>query len=101
MPPVLLDDRPGELTATDVLGCLSLPSDVLAEVQPLPPLAPGDLLAFRNSGAYGLYASPCLFHAHPPPTEVAFEGMRLKVLRPRQPICSVLEGQSLLTSWVP
>jgi diaminopimelate decarboxylase len=80
-----------------VLGCLSLPSDVLIEASPLPPLGPGDVLAFANAGAYGLYSSPCLFHCHPPPAEVAFEGNRLALLRPRQPVRSVLEGQSLLS----
>jgi diaminopimelate decarboxylase len=92
---MLLDDRAGPLTPTDVLGCLSLPSDVLTEASSLPPLAVGDVLAFPNAGAYGLNASPCLFHAHPPPAEVAFEGTRIEVLRPRQTARSVLEGQSL------
>ena len=34
------------LVPTDVLGCLSLPSDVLIEACPLPPLAPGDILVY-------------------------------------------------------
>src|SRR5262245_32251704 len=84
-----------ETIPTDILGCLSLPSDVLAEACPLPPLAPGDVLAFSNAGAYGLYASPCLFHGHPPPAEVAFEATRIELLRQRPSIRSVLEGQSL------
>ena len=42
----------------------------------MPPLAPGDVLAFPNAGAYGLAASPWLFHSHPAPAEVAFEGTR-------------------------
>ncbi|MBI1915810.1 MAG: hypothetical protein HYS12_13915, partial [Planctomycetes bacterium] len=95
VPPLVLDSPEHPPTPTDVLGCLSLPSDVLAEACPLPPLSPGDVLAFPNAGAYGLYASPCLFHAHPPPAEVAFEETRLELLRQRQPIRSVLEGQSL------
>lgn len=95
VPPLLLNDRAASPVPTDVLGCLSLPSDVLAESSLLPPLAAGDVLAFANAGAYGLYASPCLFHSHPPPAEVAFEGNRLELLRPRKPIQSVLEGQSL------
>jgi diaminopimelate decarboxylase len=94
VPPVLLDGRASSLTLTDVLGCLSLPSDVLAESSPLPPLSPGDVLAFPNAGAYGLYASPCLFHGHPAPAEVAFEGPRRELLRLRQPAQSVLENQS-------
>jgi diaminopimelate decarboxylase len=95
VPPVVLSGRTTPLLPTDILGCLSLPSDVLAESRPLPPLTPGDVLAFPNAGAYGLYASPCLFHGHPLPAEVAFEGTRLELLRTRQPIRSVLEGQSL------
>jgi diaminopimelate decarboxylase len=94
--PVLVEGRPSALAPTDVLGCLSLPADVLAEASPLPALAPGDLLAFANAGAYGLVASPWLFHGHPAPAEVAFEGTRIEPLRIRQPIQSILEGQVLL-----
>jgi diaminopimelate decarboxylase len=97
-PPVLLDPRTSPLAPTDVLGCLSHPCDVLAESSPLPALAPGDVLAFANAGAYGLQASPCLFHSHLPPAEVAFEQGRLEVLRVRQPPRAVLEGQVRLRS---
>jgi diaminopimelate decarboxylase len=82
---------------TDVLGCLSLPGDVLAEARPMPPLTPGDVLAFPNAGAYGLGASPWLFHSHPAPAEVAFEGTRMQPLRLHRPPAEVLEGQ---TRWV-
>ncbi len=75
---------------------LSLPGDVLAEARLMPPLVPGDLLAFPNAGAYGLAASPWLFHSHPAPAEVAFEGTCVQPLRPRRPPESVLEGQALL-----
>jgi diaminopimelate decarboxylase len=85
------------LSPTDVLGCLSLPGDVPAENRLMQPLTPGDVLAFPNAGAYGLAASPWLFHAHPAPAEVAFEGTRIQPLRPRRPPDSVLEGQVLLT----
>src|SRR5204863_1716261 len=91
--PVVVQGETGPVEPADVLGCLSLPGDVLAEARPLPPLAPGDVLAFPNAGAYGLGASPFSFHAHPVPAEVAFEESRIDVLRPRPPIRSVLEGQ--------
>jgi diaminopimelate decarboxylase len=94
-PPVLLDVRDGPLVPTDVLGCLSLPGDVLAESKPLPALAPGDVLAFPNAGAYGLSASAHLFHCHPLPAEVAFEGEHIQLIRARPPLRSLLEGQSL------
>jgi diaminopimelate decarboxylase len=95
-PPVVLADRDGPLTRTDVLGCLSLPADVLAEASPLPALATGDVLAFPNAGAYGLLASPLLFHGHPAPAEVAFAGTALEVIRARQSPRSLLEGQNRL-----
>jgi diaminopimelate decarboxylase len=85
------------LVPTDVLGCLSLPSDVLAESSLLPPLSVGDVLAFPNAGAYGLGASPALFHGHLPPAEVAFAGTTTELLRARQSPRSILDGQSTLT----
>jgi diaminopimelate decarboxylase len=94
VPPVPLDERAAPTVPTDVLGCLSLPSDVLAEAAPLPPLGPGDVLAFPNAGAYGLGASPALFHGHVLPAEVAFEGARPDLIRARQPSGYVLQGQT-------
>lgn len=96
VPPVVLGEKEAPRTPTDVLGCLSLPADVLAESQPLPPLSPGDVLAFPNAGAYGFWAAPLLFHCHPAPAEVAFEGGRLNLLRARPPVRSVLAGQARL-----
>jgi diaminopimelate decarboxylase len=95
-PPVVLNSRPDSLDPTDILGCLSLPSDVLAESSPLPPLSLGDVLAFPTAGAYGLTASPFLFHGHPAPAEVAFAGTVVQPIRTRQPAKSILEGQHLL-----
>ncbi|HMF16170.1 MAG TPA: hypothetical protein VKE98_03140 [Gemmataceae bacterium] len=102
-PPLVLNGRKGPLVPTDILGCLSLPSDVMAEARPLPPLSPGDVLAFPNAGAYGLLASPWLFHGHPPPTEIAFEQSdfgqsSIQLLRPRLAAETVLDGQQLFAS---
>jgi diaminopimelate decarboxylase len=102
-PPVVLD---GELcdsarvraarnaaAPTDVLGCLSLPADVLAESALLPELDPGNVLAFGNAGAYGVWSSPALFHGSPLPAEAAFDGSTIHVMRERQPARSILDGQ--------
>jgi diaminopimelate decarboxylase len=94
--PAVLDSRGDETTPTDVLGCLSLPADVLLEGAPLPALRPGDVLAFPNAGAYGLGAAPWSFHVHRAPAEVAFEGARVQLLRCRRPPAAVLEDQCLL-----
>ncbi len=62
----------GDMLATDVLGCLCLPDDVLAASVPLPELAVGDVLAFPNAGAYGLTASPVFFMSRLVPPEAMF-----------------------------
>jgi diaminopimelate decarboxylase len=66
---------------------------VLAEAYPLPPLAPGDVVAFPNAGAYGLCASPWSFNGHPIAAEVVFDGKRIEPIRSRPPTRAVLEGQ--------
>lgn len=96
VPPISLNPRPDSPVPTDVLGCLSLPADVLAEANALPPLSPGDVLAFPTAGAYGLTASPFLFHGHPAPAEVAFACGMIEQIRVRLPAGSILEAQKLL-----
>ena len=66
-----------------------------------PKLMPGDALAFPNAGAYGLGASPWLFHGHPAPAEVAFDGTRIETIRFRQEVRAVLGGQARLPTSSP
>lgn len=92
-PPLVLDAAASSQTPTDVWGCLSLPADVLVEASPLPPLSPGNVLAFPNAGAYGLWSSPALFHGSPLPAEVGFEESKIQVMRERQSARSILQDQ--------
>lgn len=92
-PPLVLDAASSSQTPTDVWGCLSLPADVLVEACPLPPLSPGNVLAFPNAGAYGLWSSPALFHGSPLPAEVGFEESTIQVMRERQSAHSILQDQ--------
>lgn len=92
-PPVALAVPDAPANVTDVLGCLSLPADVLSEACLLPALAASNVLAYPNAGAYGLWASPALFHALPMPAEVAFDGETIHLMRPRRPAADVLENQ--------
>ena len=62
----------------------------------LPPLSPGDVLAFPNAGAYGLSASPISFLSHAAPAEVAFAGLATELLKGRPPVEALLAGQSRL-----
>ena len=89
-----------DTTPTDILGCLSLPDDVMLEESPLPNLSRGDVLAFSNAGAYGMWSSPAIFHGSPLPAEVAFEGSTIQLMRERKPAQSILEDQHHVRSGV-
>lgn len=65
---------PEDTTDTTVVGPLCTPLDTWARGIPLPRLAPGDLLAVPNTGAYGLHASVLAFLGHPAPAELAIDG---------------------------
>lgn len=91
--PVLLPERDSRLRDVDVLGCLCLPDDILAEQVTLPEPAVGDILAFADAGAYGLSAAPTNFLSHPAPPEVAVDGDKVTVLRQRPNSGHVLDGQ--------
>lgn len=92
-PPLVLSDKSSPPTPTDVLGCLSLPDDVMLEASPLPKLSAGDVLAFGNAGAYGMWSSPAIFHGSPLPAEVAFNGSSIHLMRERKPAQSILDDQ--------
>jgi diaminopimelate decarboxylase len=92
-PPLTFGSDQSSLTPTDVLGCLSLPDDVMIEASPLPNLSRGDLLAFSNAGAYGLWSSPALFHGCPLPAEAAFDGRTIHLMRERKQAQSILDDQ--------
>ncbi len=102
-PPLVLDgsldsqNTPSQLSATDVLGCLSLPDDIMAESSMLPPISTNDVLAFGNAGAYGLWSSPALFHGSPLPAEVAFDEATIHLMRQRPTANSILDNQQHVT----
>ncbi len=97
-PPVVLGNPETTTRPTDVLGCLSLPADVMTEAGTLPKLSIGDVLAYPNAGAYGVWSSPAVFHATPLPAEIAFEGSNIDVMRPPKPAASILDDQLHITA---
>ncbi len=92
-PPLVLDGDLSALAPIDVLGCLSLPDDVMIEGSLLPALSRGDVLAFCNAGAYGLWSSTALFHFNHLHSEAAFDGTTIHLLRERKPAQSILDEQ--------
>lgn len=68
-------DAAPELDAI-VAGPLCTPLDTWARSAKLPALAPGDLVAVPNVGAYGLHASLIGFLGHPLPAEAVVDSDR-------------------------
>lgn len=97
-PPLALDVSNKTTQPTDVLGCLSLPADVMTEAGVLPKLSIGNVLAYPTAGAYGVWSSPAIFHATPLPAEVAFEGSSIDLMRAPKPARSILDDQFHITT---
>jgi diaminopimelate decarboxylase len=68
--PALSGAPSGEVT---LVGPLCTPADVLGLSIRLPPVEPGDVLVFPNTGAYGLTASLTAFLSRPAPVEVVVD----------------------------
>jgi diaminopimelate decarboxylase len=56
-----------------VVGSLCTSIDLLGNAVELDPISPGDVLSIKNSGAYGLTASPINFISHPTAREVTVD----------------------------
>lgn len=88
-------DEPAAEVPLSIGGPLCTPADAFPTSPEMPSLAPGDLVAFLASGAYGLTFSNTLFLGHPTPAEVLVDGERADVVRARGDLEDVLRGQHL------
>ena len=81
---------PATVQATDVAGPICESSDFLGRDRPLPPLAPGELLAILDAGAYGM-AMASHYNSHPRPAEVWIdEAGTVETIRRRETIDDLL-----------
>ncbi|OGT45647.1 MAG: hypothetical protein A3E82_09140 [Gammaproteobacteria bacterium RIFCSPHIGHO2_12_FULL_38_11] len=78
-----------------VTGPLCTPCDVLLKNIELKNVTVGDLIIIKNSGAYGLTASPGKFLSHGSPAEVIYENKKLKLIRRRETIDDLLLTQNI------
>ncbi|MCK8785888.1 diaminopimelate decarboxylase [Roseomonas sp. NAR14] len=90
--PVGAAARAAPLSPADVVGPVCETGDTFARGRALPPLAPGDLLAFLDAGAYGAVMSST-YNARPLAAEVLVDGDRFAVVRERQGFEALLAGQ--------
>ena len=91
----VIEPAPGtDRRPVDVVGPVCESGDTFARQRPLPPLAPGDLVAFRSAGAYGaVMASE--YNSRPLVPEVLVSGDHVAVIRARPDFDSILERDTI------
>jgi diaminopimelate decarboxylase len=80
--PVALPPSDAPAERCDIVGPICESGDRFAEQRPLPPVKPGDLLAFATAGAYGAVMSST-YNTRLPAAEVLVRGARFDIVRPR------------------
>lgn len=88
-------DRP-TTEIVNICGPLCTPQDVLGKGAEVPEIVPGDLVAIRNAGAYGLTASPSDFLSHPRPAEVMVWRGEAHLIRRASDISDLARDQVLV-----
>jgi diaminopimelate decarboxylase len=88
----------GPRRAFDVVGPVCETGDTFARGRPLPPLAEGDLVAFRSAGAYGaVMASE--YNTRPLLPEVLIQRDQFAVIRPRASYQEII-GRDSIPAWL-
>lgn len=78
----------------DVVGPICESGDFLAKDRHVQELKAGDEIAFMTAGAYGFVMSSN-YNSHPRPVEVLVKGNKFAVVRKRETIASLLEGETV------
>ena len=93
--------QPGDnsvLLPVDVVGPVCETGDVFAVQRNMPPLAAGDLLAVRSTGAYGAVMSST-YNSRLLVPETMVNGAKHAIIRPR-PDYDTLIGQDVVPAWL-
>ena len=86
------------LSPVDLVGPICESTDTFAVDRPMPPLAPGDLVAFRSAGAYGAVMASS-YNSRLLVPEVLVDGDRFAVVRPR-PNYETLLAADRIPNWL-
>lgn len=92
--PVLEPAAGTEPKPVDVVGPICETGDTFAKQRPLPPLEPGDLIAFATAGAYGA-AMSSQYNTRPLVPEVLVKGGTFAVVRKRPSFEEMLSLESI------
>ncbi len=95
----VVEPVPGaETRAWDIVGPVCETGDTFARGRALPPVAEGDLVAFRSAGAYGA-AMASEYNARPLVPEVLVQGDQFAVIR-RRPTYAEMIARDSIPEWL-
>jgi diaminopimelate decarboxylase len=86
--------RGGAPITADVVGPICESGDRFAKARPIEPVEAGDLVAIMSAGAYGFTMSS-VYNSRPRPPEVLVSGSRFAVVRERERVDALMEGESI------
>jgi len=95
---VPLNRRNGELISSDVVGPICESGDYFCKDRPLPRVQQGEYVALLSAGAYG-FVMASNYNARPLAAEVLVNGNRSALVRARQPVNKLWEGE-VIPSWL-
>ncbi|GJL84597.1 MAG: diaminopimelate decarboxylase [Micavibrio sp.] len=78
----------------DVVGPICESSDIFATQRSLPEMNQGDLAAIRTAGAYG-FSMASTYNSRPLPAEVLVSGDKFSIIRKRQALEGVMDGETI------
>ena len=81
-----------ELTKVDVVGPICESGDFFCQDRELPDFNPGDNIALMSAGAYG-FVMASNYNSRPFPAEILVEGDEATVVRKRQTLEDLIEGE--------
>lgn len=81
-----------ELTKVDVVGPICESGDFFCQDRPLPDFQPGDAVALMSAGAYG-FVMASNYNSRPLPAEILVEGGDATLIRKRQTLEDLIEGE--------
>ena len=81
-----------ELVKVDVVGPICESGDFFCQDRELPDFHPGDCVALMSAGAYG-FAMASNYNSRPLPAEILVEGATATVVRKRQTLDDLIEGE--------
>lgn len=96
--PVRAPGDDARVERVDVVGPICESGDLFAEQRPMPPVSPGDLIAFCTAGAYGAVMAST-YNTRPMAPEVMVKGGEYQVVRPRLSYDTMI-GQDVVPSWL-